>query len=114
MPVNGPLGTRFASRNRFLFLPASVDAADTCVIMSNMKTATIREVQHNLSAVLSCVARGEEVAVLRRGKMVAKLVPPDPRARASPDFLARAQAVWGDEPEGRPLSQIVSESRGER
>jgi antitoxin (DNA-binding transcriptional repressor) of toxin-antitoxin stability system len=85
-----------------------------CVIMSNMKTATIREVQHNLSEVLSCVARGEEVAVLRRGKMVAKLVPPDPRAPESPDFLARAQAVWGDKPAGRPLSQIVSESRGER
>jgi antitoxin (DNA-binding transcriptional repressor) of toxin-antitoxin stability system len=83
-------------------------------MMSNMKTATIREVQHNLSEVLSCVARGEEVAVLRRGKMVAKLVPPDPRPPASPDFLARAQAVWGDAPEGRPLSQIVSESRGER
>ena len=83
-------------------------------MMSNMKTATIREVQHNLAEVLSCVARGEEVAVLRRGKMVAKLVPPDPRPSASPDFLGRAKAVWGDEPKGPPLSQIVSESRGER
>ncbi len=83
-------------------------------MMSNLKTATIREVQHNLSEVLSCVARGEEVAVLRHGKMVAKLVPPDPRAPASPDFVARARAVWGDEPEGRLLSQIVSESRDER
>ncbi len=91
-----------------------LDAAGLCVMMSNMRTATIREVQHHLSEVLSCVARGEEVAVLRRGKMVAKLVPPEPRAPQSPDFLARARAVWGDEPEGRALSRIASESRGER
>ena len=82
--------------------------------MSNMKTATVREVQHNLAEVLSCVERGEEVAVLRRGKMVAKLVPPNPREPASPDFVARARAVWGTAPKGRPLSRIVSESRGER
>ncbi len=85
-----------------------------CVIMSNMRTATIRDVQHNLADVLSCVERGEEVIVLRRGKMVAKLVPPDPSPRASPDFLARAKAVWGSEPKGRRLSEIVSESRGAR
>jgi antitoxin (DNA-binding transcriptional repressor) of toxin-antitoxin stability system len=82
--------------------------------MSNMKTATIREVQHHLAEVLSCVARGEEVAVLRRGKMVAKLVPPDPRPPAAPDFLARARAVWGKAPAGSSLSDTVSASRGER
>ena len=82
--------------------------------MSNMKTATVREVQHNLSEVLSCVAQGQEVAVLRRGKMVAKLVPPDPRPPASPDFLSRARAVWGEKPVGRALSRIASDARGER
>lgn len=82
--------------------------------MSNMRTATVREVQHNLSEVLSRVAQGEEVAVLRRGKVVAKLVPPDPRPPASPDFVARARAVWGDRPSGLALSRIASESRGER
>jgi hypothetical protein len=55
-----------------------------------------------------------ELAVLRRGKMVAKLVPPDPRPPASPDFVARARAVWGGQPVGRALSRIVSDSRGER
>ncbi len=93
---------------------SSLDRRSVCVIMSNMKTATIREVQHHLAEVLSCVARGEEVAVLRRGKMVAKLVPPDPRAPAAPDFLARAKAVWGKAPGGSSLSDTVSASRGER
>ena len=29
-----------------------------------------------------------------------------------PDFLACAKAVWGDQPEGKPLSELVSEARG--
>ncbi len=79
-----------------------------------MKTATVREVQHNLSQVLAWVERGEEVRVLRRKKVVARLLPPDPKPGASPDFLGRARAVWGQKPRGRRLSEIVSESRGER
>ena len=29
-----------------------------------------------------------------------------------PDFLARAKAVWGEVPTGKPLSELVSEARG--
>jgi antitoxin (DNA-binding transcriptional repressor) of toxin-antitoxin stability system len=79
-----------------------------------MKTATVRQVQHNLSEVLSWVERGEEVCVLRRRRVIAKLVPPDPRPVASPDFLERARGVWGKTPAGTPLSEVVSESRGPR
>lgn len=30
-----------------------------------------------------------------------------------PDFLARARAIWGDCIPGKPLSEIVSEARGD-
>jgi antitoxin (DNA-binding transcriptional repressor) of toxin-antitoxin stability system len=79
-----------------------------------MKTATVRKVQHNLTEVLSWVERGEEVRVLRRKKVVARLVPPQPEPPQSPDFLGRARAIWGATPKGTRLSAIVSESRGER
>jgi len=85
-----------------------------CVKMSNMRTATIRDVQHNLREVLSWVEQGEEVHVLRRRKIVARLLPPEPQAAESPDFLGRARDVWGDEPRGEPLSQLVTRARGER
>lgn len=42
----------------------------------------------------------------RRGKVQAKV------SQSEPDFLARAKSVWGEKPQGRPLSEIVSESRG--
>jgi hypothetical protein len=40
----------------------------------------------------------------RMGRVVAA-------SAAEPDFLARAKAVWGEKPAGKPLSELVSESR---
>jgi antitoxin (DNA-binding transcriptional repressor) of toxin-antitoxin stability system len=86
----------------------------TCVIMYDMKTATVRKVQHNWAEVLSWVERGEEVRVLRRKKVVARLVPPHPEAPRAPDFLARARSIWGAKPKGARPSELVSQLRGER
>jgi hypothetical protein len=34
-----------------------------------------------------------------------------PPGAAEPDFLARAKAIWGEQPAGKPLSALVSDSR---
>lgn len=93
---------------------AAVDAQRMCVNMSYMKTATVREVQHNLKKVLAWVEGGEVVQVVRRAKVVARLVPADPEPVVSPDFVGRARRIWGDQPDGALLSEIVSEARGAR
>jgi antitoxin (DNA-binding transcriptional repressor) of toxin-antitoxin stability system len=84
--------------------------------MSNMKKATIREVQHNLSKVLQWVEDGEEVQVTRRDRIVAKIVPADRGAEKPkwPDFSARAEAIWGKRPRGKSASAILIEDRKER
>lgn len=82
--------------------------------MADMKTASVRQLQHNLSEVLSWVEQGEQVHVLRRKKIVARLMPPDPQPTAPPDFLGRARAIWGEQPRGKRLSEIVCEARGAR
>lgn len=81
--------------------------------MLNMKSATIRQIQHNLNQILSWVEKGEEVHILRRKQLVAKIVPAVTSQAKSPDFLSRAQKVWGTG-RGRPLSALVAEDRGER
>lgn len=82
--------------------------------MSNMKSTSVREVQHKFSKVLAWVTRGEEVQVYRRKQLVAKLVPPGPVLMQSPDFVGRARRVWGRRPRGKSLSQLASEARGKR
>ena len=45
-----------------------------------MQTITVRETRERLSSLLDAVAAGEEVMILRRGKPVARLSPPQPEA----------------------------------
>lgn len=80
-----------------------------------MKKATIREVQHNLSAVLRRVEQGEEVQIMRRDRIVARIVPArESTAPEWPDFAARAKKIWGKRPPGKPVSRIVIEDREDR
>ena len=63
-----------------------------------MKTATIRQVRHDLRTVLAWVAQGEEVTVLNRTRPVARICPLRPPVATRvkmPDFAARAKAIFG-------------------
>jgi hypothetical protein len=40
------------------------------------------------------------------------VVPATREMVAQPDFLARARAIWGEHPTGKPLSAVVAEARG--
>ena len=84
--------------------------------MSNVKRATIRQVQHHLSEVMKWVEDGEEVVILRRHRVVAKIVPPGRTSETPewPDFTGRARRIWGKRVRGKPLSRIIAEDREER
>jgi len=74
-----------------------------------MKTASVQQVPEQWANIARWLADGEEVEVTQQNQVVAKLVPV---ARPQPDFLARAKAVWGDQPPGQPLSAQVNDARG--
>ena len=60
-----------------------------------MKTASVREVQHDLRRVLAWIAEGESVQVTRNRRVVARLVPPAARATPGlPDFMARLERTF--------------------
>ena len=75
-----------------------------------MKTASAQKVPQQWPEIMRWVAAGEEVQVTEQNQVVARVVPAKPVM--TPDFLARAKAVWGEAPLGKPLSAVVSESRG--
>lgn len=77
-----------------------------------MRIASVRDVQHHLKELLSWVAAGQSVDVTLRGKVVARIVPPNARkAPAIPDFLARMSEDFPEGIAGKPLSQIIDEGR---
>ena len=60
-------------------------------ITLDMMTASVREVQHNLASVLEMVSRGQEIAVTKRGRVIARIVPARDARQvvAWPDAAAR-------------------------
>jgi antitoxin (DNA-binding transcriptional repressor) of toxin-antitoxin stability system len=79
-----------------------------------MKTATIRELRHDTTTVLSWVAHGESVEVRRHGKPVAVLSQrPRKSSVVRPDFLARIRGIYGNRVLSTPATELVSEARGE-
>ena len=84
-----------------------------------MQSATIREIQHNLAAVLKKVEGGEEFQVLRRKKPIARIVPLPPGDSEPPaDWSEHAPEIsrifHGRVVGGKPMQEIVSDGRGER
>lgn len=85
-----------------------------------METATIRDVQHNFAAYVRRVEQGEKIAIRRRSKIVARLVPdgdstPIVRTADWGEVRERRERLWGKgRLSGKPLSEIVSEERGDR
>ena len=85
-----------------------------------MESATIREVQHNLAAYVRRVENGEEIEIRRRNKVVARLVAGGDAARVPrkvdwEEVGKRRERLWGGKlTPGKPTSEIVYESRGDR
>lgn len=85
--------------------------------MSNMKTATVREVQHGLASVLSEVRKGQEFAVTKHGKVIARIVPATSVQGPLrwPDSAGRMKRLMsGAASKGASPSEVVRELRGER
>ena len=82
-----------------------------------MESVTIREIQHNLSAYLRRVERGEIIEIRRRNTVIAQLVPAkEAAARDEVDWSGvreRRQALWSGKAPGKSISEIVYESREE-
>lgn len=82
-----------------------------------MKTASIRQIRHDLNTVLDWVEAGEKVEISKRGKVVALLSPPEaPKPRRSakrPDFATRLKMRDGNRVIQAPvMDDILSQSKG--
>lgn len=75
-----------------------------------MKNVSVKEARENLKSLIDRVAAGEEVILLRRGKEVARLIPPKSGGKRLPslkDFRASIAVA------GRPMSQELTRARTE-
>ena len=76
-----------------------------------MKTANVRQLRHAFGDVMDWVTHGQQVKIVKKGKVIALLSPPPrakPRQFKLPDFAARQKRIFGN----RVLpGNIVAEER---
>ena len=75
-----------------------------------MQQVSVREVRDNLRAYLDRAEAGEEIVVMRRGKEVARIVPPRREARRFPDLTEFRESI---RLRGQSVSETVIQQRRE-
>lgn len=110
----GRLGC-FAPAQALRSVARVIDMPAMCYMMSHMKSTTVRELRNNYSRVLHWVSKGEEVEVTRRGKVVAKVIPPSVSPPAEVDWRQSAalhRPAWSTSLTSEQSARILAESQG--
>jgi antitoxin (DNA-binding transcriptional repressor) of toxin-antitoxin stability system len=64
---------------------------------SIMKTATVADLRNHFRRVSAWIEDGETVAIVKRGRLFARLVPvAEPKRTKQIDFEAQRKRIWGD------------------
>ena len=83
--------------------------------MYHMKTVSIRDLRYRFPQVEACLRDGEPIAITKRKRIIARLVPERPAApRRMPDFGARLKAIYGDRIAKVSGAELISRERDER
>jgi len=63
-----------------------------------MKTATVADLRNHFRRVSAWLENGETVEIVKRGQVIAQLVPVGrkPRRAAKPNVMAQLKEQWGD------------------
>jgi prevent-host-death family protein len=70
----------------------------------------VKDTRRQIKTLLDRVEAGETITIARRGTIIAKLVPPDKRARRLPSLIALRRII---RTKGRPLSALIQDARME-
>ncbi len=63
--------------------------------MHHMRKATVRDLRYHFSEVENLLRDGEEIQITKRKRVIARLLPPEPKRPAEmPDFLGRMKKVF--------------------
>ena len=82
--------------------------------MYHMKSVSIRDLRYRFPQVEARLREGEAVAITRRKRIIARLVPECPAAVRMPDFGARLKSIYGKRIAKVSGAELISLERGDR
>ena len=72
----------------------------------------MRDLRYSFKEVEARLAEGEEIEIVKRNKVIAKLVPVTPEPPVEkPDFLGRMKKNWGDKLLEPTNAELLAEER---
>lgn len=77
-----------------------------------MKKATVRDLRYHFREIEVWLNKGEEIAVHKRQKMIARLLPVRPKTEAYPEFSALRRRIFGAKKARKTGTDLASEERG--
>jgi antitoxin (DNA-binding transcriptional repressor) of toxin-antitoxin stability system len=82
--------------------------------MYHMKTMSVRDLRYRFPQVEAHLRDGEAIAITKRKRVIARLVPERPPVRNSPDFSAMLKTIYGKRKMKISGAELVALQRGER
>ena len=87
----------------------------TCdAIMYHMKRMSVRDLRYRFPQIEAHLRDGEAIAITKRKRVIARLIPERPVARAAPDFGAMLKGIYGKKKMKVSGAELVALQRGER
>jgi len=80
-----------------------------------MKVATVADLRNHFARISEWIEDGEKIEIRKRGKAFATLSPAKTKKKKVewPDLKARLKKIYPHPVPGKPLSEIISEGRGD-
>ncbi|HWC18022.1 MAG TPA: hypothetical protein VG498_13465 [Terriglobales bacterium] len=76
-----------------------------------MKKASVRDLRYGFKKIERLLREGEEIQITKRRSVIARLTPERATGAATPDFLARLCAIYGNKILQVSGAELVSQDR---
>jgi antitoxin (DNA-binding transcriptional repressor) of toxin-antitoxin stability system len=81
--------------------------------MYHMKIMSVRDLRYRFPQVEAHLRDGEAIAITKRKRVIARLVPERPALCKSPDFSAMLKTIYGKRKMKVSGAELVAQQRGE-
>jgi antitoxin (DNA-binding transcriptional repressor) of toxin-antitoxin stability system len=82
--------------------------------MYHMKSMSVRDLRYRFPQVEAELREGEAIAITKRKRVIARLVPERPVSAKAPDFMAMLKTIYGKRKMKVSGAELVAMQRGDR
>jgi antitoxin (DNA-binding transcriptional repressor) of toxin-antitoxin stability system len=82
--------------------------------MYHMKSMSIRDLRYRFPEIEAQLREGEAIAITKRKRVIARLVPERPASAKQPDFMAMLKRIYGNKKQKVSGAELIAMQRGDR